>query len=259
MTRTLHVTATAPSLRRSPSRGAAAPAAIAGRECFAALVAHELRAPIALQRTLVEVTLADPDADTAVLREMGEHVLASCTRQQRLIELLLDLACGGGALARQDPIDLATVAAAALRANDPCGLEVVVTLKPARTSGDPDLLLQLASNLVANATRHNTTGGRIELATLARAGHAVLSITNTGPPIGADELQQLTKRPPFQRVGANRRHGDVGHGLGLSIVAAIAAAHGAQLSARARANGGLSVEVSFPTSRPLPSLANDRL
>ena len=137
----------------------AAPAAFEGRDCFAALVAHELRAPIALQRALVEVTLADPDADVAALRKMGEHVLASCIQQQRLIELLLDLACSGGALARQEPVDLATIAAAALRAHDPSGLEIVVTLKPAQTSGDPDLLLQLATNLVANATRHNIAGG----------------------------------------------------------------------------------------------------
>jgi signal transduction histidine kinase len=258
MARTFRVTAIAPSLRRSPSGGAAAPAAFEGPNCFAALVAHELRAPIALQRTLVEVTLADPDADIAALRKMSDHVLASCTQQQRLIELLLDLACSGGALAHQGPIDLATIAAAALRTHDPRGLDTIVTLKPAQTSGDPDLLLQLATNLVANATRHNIAGGTLELATRAHAGHAMLSITNTGPRIGARELRQLTQKP-FQRPGTQRTHDHDGHGLGLSIVAAIATAHGAQLSARARTNGGLSVEVLFPTYRPLPSLANDRL
>jgi signal transduction histidine kinase len=258
MARTFRASAIASLLRRSPGGGAGAPAAFEGRDCFAALVAHELRAPIALQRALVEVTLADPDADIAALRKMGEHVLASCTQQQRLIELLLDLACSGGALARQEPIDLATIAAAALRAHGSRGLETIVTLKSAQTSGDPDLLLQLATNLVANATRHNIAGGTLELATRAHAGHAMLSITNTGPLIGARELQQLTQKP-FQRPGAQRTHGHDGHGLGLAIVAAIATAHGAQLSARARTNGGLSVEVSFPTHSPLPSLANDPL
>jgi signal transduction histidine kinase len=258
MARTFRATAMASLLRRSPGGGAAARAAFEGRDCFAALVAHELRAPIALQRAWVEVTLANPDADIAALRTMGEHVLASCTQQQRLIELLLDLACSGGARARQESIDLATIAAAALRVHDPSGLEVVVMLRPAHTNGDPDLLLQLATNLVANATRHNIAGGTIELATRAHAAHAVLSITNTGPLIGPRELEQLT-RGPFQRPGAQRTHDHDGHGLGLSIVAAIATAHDAQLSAQARTNGGLSVEVSFPTYRPLPSLADDPL
>jgi signal transduction histidine kinase len=244
-----------PPTARQPIRGAGAPA-FGGRDCFAALVAHELRAPIALQRTLVEVTLADPDADIAALRKMGELVLASCTQQQRLIELLLDLACSGGALARQEPVDLATIAAAALRAHDPGGLEIVVTLEPAQTSGDPDLLLQLAANLVANATRHNIPGGRIELATRAQAGRAVLSITNTSRLIEAGELRRLTQGP-FQRVGAKRTQHPLGHGLGLAIVDAIATAHGAQLSARARTNGGLSVEVSFPNYTPLANLAHD--
>lgn len=258
MARTLRVTAIAALLRRSPGGGAAAPTAFEGRDCFAALVAHELRAPISLQRALVEVTLADPDTDIAALREMGERVLASCTQQQRLIERLLDLACSGSALARQAPVDLATVAAAALQVHDPSGLEVVVTLKPAKTSGDPDLLLQLATNLVANATRHNVAGGTVELATRAQAGRAVLSITNTGPLIGASELQLLTTKP-FQRPGVLSTHDRDGHGLGLSIVAAIATAHGARLSARARTSGGLSVEVSFPAYRPLPRLASDPL
>jgi signal transduction histidine kinase len=251
------------AVRRPPAasqtvRRAGARAAFEGRDRFAALVAHELRAPIALQRALVEVTLADPHADIAALRKMGEHVLASCMQQQRLIELLLDLACSGGALACREPIDLAIIAAAALRAHDPSGLEIVLTLEPAQTSGDPDLLLQLATNLVANATRHNIPGGTLELATRAQAGRAVLSITNTGPLIGAGELQQLTQRP-FQRLGAHRTQHHDGHGLGLSIVDAIATAHGAQLSARGRTNGGLSVEVSFPGYRPLPSLVDDPL
>lgn len=225
---------------------AAAPTAFDGRDCVAVLLAHELRAPIALQRALVEVTLADPDADMAALRKMGERVLANCTRQQRLIERLLDLACSRGALARQEPIDLATIAAAALRAHDPSGLEIGVTLEPAQTHGDPDLLLALATNLVANATRHNILGGSIELATGAQAGRAVLSIANTGPLIGAGELQRLSQSP-FPRPRPPRDDHRDRHGLGLSIVAAIAAAHGAQLSARARTSGGLSVEVSFPT------------
>ena len=131
-----------------------------GREGFAAYVAHELRGPIALQRALVEVTLANPNADTAALREMGERVVASCTHQQRLIEALLDLARSGRGLARREPVDLAVIAAAALRAHDLSELGSVVALEPVQTTGDPQLLERLAANLVSNAIQHNIAGGR---------------------------------------------------------------------------------------------------
>lgn len=131
------------------------PAMIESRERFAACVAHELRGPIALQRTLVEVTLADPDADAATLREMGARVLAGCEQQQRLIEALLDLVRSGGGLRRQEPVDLAAVTLEALRAHDPGELERVVLLEPAWTNGDPYLVARLVANLVPNAIRHN--------------------------------------------------------------------------------------------------------
>jgi hypothetical protein len=122
-------------------------------------VAHELRAPVALQRTLIEVTLADPDADAVALREMGERVLASCEQQQRVIDALLELVRSGPGRRRHEPVDLATIAAEALQAADLGGLEQVLALERAWTTGDPDLLERLAGNLVSNAIRHNIVGG----------------------------------------------------------------------------------------------------
>jgi signal transduction histidine kinase len=60
--------------------------------CFGAYAAHELRTEIAVQLALVETTLADPEADTGELRTMGEHIVAACERQERLLEALLTLA-----------------------------------------------------------------------------------------------------------------------------------------------------------------------
>ena len=74
-------------------------------------------------------------------------------------------------------------------------------LEPARVAGDPDLLDRLVANLVSNAIRHNSAGGRIEVATRTEAGRAVLSVTNTGPLIPAGELQRLFQ--PFQRFDAH--------------------------------------------------------
>jgi signal transduction histidine kinase len=211
---------------------------------FAAYVAHELRTPVALQRALVEVALADPDADAAALREMGERVVASCIRQQRLIEALLDLVRDGRGLARRELVDIAAIASDALRAHDLGELESVVTLEPAPTTGDPDLLGRVAANLVSNAIRHNVVGGRIELATRTESGRAVLSVANTGRLIPARELRRLFQ--PFQTFARRPLDGAEGVGLGLAVVQAIADAHDASVTAHARTGGGLAVAVAFP-------------
>lgn len=218
----------------------------AARERFAAYVAHELRTPIALQRAIVEVTLADPSADRATLREMGERVLASCVRQQGVIDALLDLARVERGLARREPVDIATIAATALRAHNASELVRIVALERVQTTGDPDLLERLATNLVSNAIRHNVVGGRIEVATRARRGRAVLTVANTGRPIPPGEVQRLFQ--PFQRLAPHPADSTDGVGLGLSIVQAIADAHDAIVAVRARPAGGLEIHVSFPAA-----------
>jgi signal transduction histidine kinase len=232
------------SFREPPGGASAAPATLEGQDRFAPYVAHELRAPIALQRTLVEVTLADPDAETAALRQMGERVIASCEQQQQLIEALLDLTRSRGGLSRDEPVDLAAIAGEALRAHDRSGLESVVALEPAWTSGDPTLVERLAANLISNAIRHNRLGGRIEVATRTQAGHAVLVVANSGPLIPAGELRRLFQ--PFQRLDSRAEPPSEGIGLGLSIVEAIAGAHNGNLTAAALSGGGLKIDVYFP-------------
>jgi signal transduction histidine kinase len=109
---------------------------------------------------------------------------------------------------------------------------------------------RLVSNLVDNAVRHNRRYGRIEISTRVRDGHAVLSITNDGPTIPPSEFGRLFE--PLQRLDTARaRHPD-GHGLGLSIVHAIATAHAATVVSRARPEGGLHLEVDFPSTVPVP-------
>lgn len=173
------------------------------RDRFAAHVAHELRTPIAVQRALVEAALADPHADAATLRAMGEEVLASCDELQRLIEAVLDLTRGRCGLMRHEPVDIAAIANQALRAHDLSEVETLVALEPAGTTGDPDLLERLAANLVSNAIRHNVTGGRIEVTTRAEKTHAILSVANSGRLIPADELPRLFQ--PFQRLSSQPR------------------------------------------------------
>jgi signal transduction histidine kinase len=226
-----------------PVEGSAAPGAFDGGELFAACVAHELRSPLAVQRALLELALADPNPDVAGWRETGEDVLAACRQQERLLEACLTLARSTGGLQRCEPLDLAVVTAAALRAHDLSGLESVVSLESAWVSGDPDLLERLVANLVSNAIRHNTADGLIEVVTRGAPGRAVLSVANTGPPIPAREVEHLFH--PFQRLNSNPKAFGDGVGLGLTIVQAIANAHGAHIVPRARRGGGLDIQVSF--------------
>jgi signal transduction histidine kinase len=215
-------------------------------ERFAAYVAHELRTPLATQRALLELGLADSHADAASWREIAEDVLDACMQQERLLEACLTLARSRDGLQRCEPVDLAAIAAETLQAHDLGDLQSVEAFTPAQTNGDPDLLERLAANLVSNAIRHNIAGGRIEVATRTETGRVVLSVANTGPLIPPAELQRLFQ--PFQRLNSIPRSFNDGIGLGLAIVTAIADAHNAIVSARTLVRGGLEIDVSFPTA-----------
>jgi signal transduction histidine kinase len=118
--------------------------------------------------------------------------------------------------------------------------------------GDPSLIECLVANLAGNALPHNVRGGRIEISTGIVAGHAVLSVRNTGPVIPAAEVSRLFE--PFQQLGRQRVGQAGGHGLGLAIVQSIARAHDAQLTAAARPEGGLELSVSFAPAASGPGV-----
>ena len=212
--------------------------------CFVAYAAHELRGEIAVQLTLAEVALGDPNADVAALREMGEGVVAGCERQERLLEALLTLAWSERGGPRREPVDLAATAADVLGAHDHHGLRSTTELEPARIVGDPQLIQRLVANLVGNAVHHNIPGGRLDIATYTAAGRATFRISNTGPLIPTGELSRLFQ--PFQRLAAHAGPSADGVGLGLAIVQEIANAHDATVTAQARTSGGLGINVTFP-------------
>jgi signal transduction histidine kinase len=221
--------------------------ALAAQRQFVANASHELRGPLTLERAALEIALADPDAGAPALRSTCERVLAASKQQERLIDALLVLARGQRGLDRSEPVDLAAVADEVLLARhaEICrrGLQVWTGLHPAAVLGDTRLVERLIVNLVDNAIRHNLPGGRVEIATGTGTGRAMLAVTNTGPAVPPAEVDRLLR--PFQRLGADRIDHNDGHGLGLSIVAAIAAAHAAELRVHPRPTGGLTVEVHF--------------
>ena len=215
---------------------------------FVANASHELRAPLTRQRALIEVALASPEADFASLRNAHERVLASEQHLEQIIDALLALARGQAGIERRERLDLAPLTSHAVLARESqfgdLGLDVRLALEPAPTAGDPRLVERLIANLIDNALRHNIPRGDVEITTATRDRHAFVSVANTGPTIPPEQIQLLFQ--PFQRLGGARTQHNSGHGLGLSIVEAIATAHRAELSARPRPEGGLTVDVSFP-------------
>lgn len=215
---------------------------------FVANASHELRTPLTFERSLLEITLADPDASAAELRETCVRVLGSNARQEKLIEALLTLARSQRGLDRRVPVDLAALAADHLdRPRDtdgPAGVRIGGELAPAAVLGDPPLVERLIINLVDNAVRHNVPDGQVRVRTGLRAGRPALSVRNTGPEVLPSQLELIFQ--PFQRLRATRLGGHDGQGIGLSIVAAIAAAHDADLHAEALPEGGLEIRVEFP-------------
>ena len=138
-------------------------AAFASQRHFVANASHELRTPLAIMRTEVDVSLADPDATVEDLRRMGDAVRETVDRCERLIEGLLMLARSEAATGREEPVDLAALAADCItdlraRAED-AHVEVQDDLAPAWTRGEPALLERMIANLVDNGIRHNEPRG----------------------------------------------------------------------------------------------------
>jgi len=220
---------------------------------FVANASHELRTPLAGQRTLLQVAVADPEASVASLRGACEEALALGEQQERLIDALLTLASSERGLGERGGFDLATIAedvvATRRSAADGAGVAVVTSFMPAAAVGDARLVERLVANLVDNALRYNVARGRVDVMTRVHDGRATLTVSNTGPVVPVEDADRLFR--PFERLGSERAATAAGpegraYGLGLAIVRAVAEAHGADLVATPRPDGGLEVVVAFP-------------
>jgi signal transduction histidine kinase len=176
-------------------------------------------------------------AASAAWRAVGQELLDSGRQQERTLEALLTLATSEAGLSRREPADLFEAAALGLhraRARiQQRQLHVRARLGPAPLHGNPDLIDRLAASLVDNAVQHNLPAGTIDVATCHEDGRVILSIANTGPVVPPADIDRLFQ--PFQRAGD-------GHGLGLSIVTAIATAHSATDEPQRQAHGLTTAE-----------------
>ncbi len=222
---------------------------------FVANASHELRTPLAINRTLIEVALDNPDASDS-LRQLGGTLLAVNQRHERLIDGMLTLASGEQAIIDPAPVDLADIAGHLTTQSHPAaqtaGIDMRTDLRPAPVMGDPILLERLTQNLLDNAIRYNLPeGGHVTVTTGTVDGNALLTVANTGPPVPAYEIPGLFE--PFRRLPATERLADPttptggqGAGLGLSIVRSVARAHGGDVHAIPRPDGGLTIHVRLP-------------
>jgi signal transduction histidine kinase len=222
--------------------------AFESRRRFIANAGHELRTPLTVMRAAVDVVLAKPEPTRDELIGMGREVRAAVSHAQALIDALLTMARTDRGRFGREEVDLATVTEDAIDATASAAgtTRLHRSLGPAPTSGDPILLERLAANLVDNAVRYNRPGGAVWISTATVGSRAVLTVDNTGPLVAPEAVDQLFE--PFRRL--RERAGEDGFGLGLAIVASIAAAHGGGATAGARPEGGLRVTVSLPIRTP---------
>ncbi|MFI9381301.1 sensor histidine kinase [Kutzneria sp. NPDC052558] len=221
-------------------------ASFAAQRRFVANASHELRTPLATMRASLDVAAAKPDPAASTLA-LAERLRPQLNRIDHLLDGFLMLArAQHGAMADADPVDLGDLVDAALRERaadaERKGLAVDVDVPAATvTRGSPALLARLVGNLVDNAVAHNENGGWIKITGSAGEAEAVLAVETGGPVLDQRQVERLTQ--PFERLGGERTGSA---GLGLSIVAAIALAHGGRLALVARTEGGLRATVTLP-------------
>ncbi|MFF3209763.1 sensor histidine kinase [Streptomyces sp. NPDC002886] len=213
---------------------------------FVANASHELKTPLAVQRTTLQVGLADPLPDG--LTEVREDLLDANREAEQLINALLLLARSDRGLEKTEPVDLAATARLVTAELAPlaagAGLRIeCVAAAPWFVPGDPVLLRHLLTNLIRNAVQYNHPGGHVRVGLDGSA----LTVTNTGPRIPAHRVPDLFE--PFRRLDADRTT-TAGNGLGLSIAASIAQAHHATLTARPGPEGGLTLTLRFRPGAP---------
>jgi signal transduction histidine kinase len=225
-------------------------AAFAAQRRFVANASHELRTPLATMRASLDVAMAKPGPVPPQSVVLADRLRAELDRVDELLAGLLVLArAQHGALPNHDVVTLDAVVADVLRARsaaiEAAGLSVQLAgdaLMP--VAGSDVMLRRMVDNVIENAIVHNQPHGWVAVATWAGRDTCRVVVENGGRVLDQAEVSQLAQ--PFRRLGADRVGSDRGSGLGLSIVSAIAAAHGGWLDLLARPDGGLRVVMTLP-------------
>jgi signal transduction histidine kinase len=210
---------------------------------FVGDASHELRSPLTTIISALEVAVAHPELLNGELAKTT--LIPEAHRMQALIDdlLLLARADERGLTMAHDDVDVDDlVAGEAERLSREASLEIRTDVTPTRIVGDAVRLSRMLRNLLDNAARHAKT--EVSVAAHARGDHAVLTVDDDGPAIGAADRDRVFDR--FVRLDANRSRRAGGAGLGLAIVREIVAAHHGTVSIADRPGGGTRVTVQLP-------------
>ena len=214
---------------------------------FVADASHELRTPLTTLRGYSGLHASDPEVGDAMAR-----IGAEATRMSRLVDDLLTLTSLDAPRLRLEPVDVVAVlgdVAADLQVSAPARAVTVEAPDRLVVEADPDRLHQAVLALATNAVRHTPPEARISLRAAAiDAGRVRIEVADDGPGIAAPHLPHLFDR--FYRADPSRSSG--GSGLGLAVVAAIAAAHGGTCEVRSTPGAGAAFALDLPAGRPGP-------
>ncbi|MFI0927917.1 sensor histidine kinase [Streptomyces sp. NPDC021012] len=220
---------------------------------FVGNASHELRTPLATIRASLDVAVAKPEPSAQALA-LTARVRTELDRVDHLLDGFLVLArAQHGDLSDRALVSLGELAREALgdRAPDLAAKSLALDTEVGPVSwtrGSAVLLSRMVRNVVDNAIAHNRENGWIRVAADGDGSEARLVVETGGPVLDQDQVDRLGQ--PFERLGVARTGPEGSSGLGLSIVAAIVAAHGGRLVLRARPEGGLRVAVTLPAAVP---------
>jgi heavy metal sensor kinase len=217
---------------------------------FLADASHELRTPLTVLRGEIEVALRrERPADE--YREVLESSREEIERLARLTENLLSLARSdaGEGLVTREAVDLAALCVRVREAMSGMAEQkrmklTVEASEAVFVNGDAGALERVCLNLVENAIRYSPAGENVTLQVVNENGEAVLSVSDTGPGIGAEHLPHLFER--LYRVDKARSREQGGAGLGLAIVEALVKAHGGSVSVSGVVGQGTTFTIRLP-------------
>jgi heavy metal sensor kinase len=234
--------------------------AIAEMRQFSAALAHELRTPLAALRGEIELSLLRAASDGARCALASQ--LEELDKLNRLIDQILTLARAesGQFRLRFAPVNLAELGSTIVEQLEPIAQSRAISLEDDRSElavveGDAGWLQRLLLNLLDNALKFTTAGGRVTLRVSRHPDGARLDVRDTGIGIAADTVRRVFE--PFFRADEARSSTGSGAGLGLSLVKWIVDAHRGHVAVDSRPGKGSTFTVWLPTSPNLHARRHD--
>jgi two-component system OmpR family sensor kinase len=218
---------------------------------FVSDASHELRTPLTSMRGYAELLRRNPVMSEQDVMLATRRIEEEARRMGILVDDLLLLArLDQGRPLERVPVELDAMvldACADARVADPTRVVTARIEAPAQVIGDDLRLRQVLANLVRNAVVHTPPGTPIEVTLGVQGDSAVIEVVDHGPGIRPDHAQRIFER--FHRADPARSGDQGGSGLGLSIAAAVVAAHGGRIDVRGTAGGGATFRIELP-ARP---------